>query len=913
MKKYFTTLPIVALLLFNSLEISAQNKSDNFSLNADGSIGLLTFKEGTTKSSLSLENKSAGKNINKLLQLPDIIELRFRKTEIGVRDFVTEYYDTYANGYKISGGEYRINYKGSNVISISGKTFLLNEAVEDQNVIAEQAAFDEALKSVNANLYTWQAQKTKFNPSQERPIGELVYLPVEQSDNKSVLVLAYKFDIAALKPFSRDYVYIDAATGLLLKKEPIAKHFHSSERKLISNKKDNNTSISALKNRIIEIGNADTRYSGNRQISTTYRDDAFILFDDSRGIEISTLNLNRNYSNVTQFEDNDNNWTAAEFDNTNKDNAALDVHWGITKTFDYFKDTFNRNSYDNNGSELLSLVHYDNNYENAGWGGSYMIYGDGGSSYDALTSLDVTAHELGHAVCQESADLVYQRESGALNEGFSDIWAAIVENKYTPEKSPFLIGEDIARRSPFFMRSMSNPKQAGDPDTYKGINWVTANVDEGCVVPIREANDYCGVHTNSGVLNHWFYILVMGKSGTNDKGDSYNVTGIGWQDAEQIVYRLETAYLTAYSDFRNTRNYGIQAAIDLFGENSAQAIATQNAFYAVGIGGQYQSTPDTTPPSVPANLTAYGTTGNATTLSWQAATDANGIWGYIVYKGGVEVVRTSNLTYRVDGLSNNTVYNFTVKAYDNYNNLSSESNNVSVTTTTQRSPCVSASGNASLFRIKNVKLNTIDNTSTLVTGYEDFAYITTDLVKGQNYDITIVPEVAAAYRTRPLNYDIYLDYNNTGLFNASKKIATISQRTGTVSASFTLPDNVLLDRPLRLRVVQIYPTNNQIPNGCNNFNYGQVEDYSIIAKNNLATNDLQVNQAKVYPNPVNDVLNVELFNKNDFEFEITNAVGAVVKKGTSKQKIDVNSLTSGVYVLKIKQEDQEIVQKFIKK
>jgi Zn-dependent metalloprotease len=93
-----------------------------------------------------------------------------------------------------------------------------------------------------------------------------------------------------------------------------------------------------------------------------------------------------------------------------------------------------------------------------------------------------------------------------------------------------------------------------------------------------QANDYCGVHTNSGVLNHWFYILSIGKSGTNDVGSSYNVTGISIDKAARIAYRLESAYLSANSTFANARTYGIQSAVELYGEGSPEVIATTNAF-----------------------------------------------------------------------------------------------------------------------------------------------------------------------------------------------------------------------------------------------------------------------------------------------------------------------------------------------
>jgi Zn-dependent metalloprotease len=103
-----------------------------------------------------------------------------------------------------------------------------------------------------------------------------------------------------------------------------------------------------------------------------------------------------------------------------------------------------------------------------------------------------------------------------------------------------------------------------------------------------QANDYCGVHTNSGVLNHWFYILTIGKTGTNDIGNSYNVTGINIDKAAKIAYRLESVYLSANSTYANARTYGIQAATDLYGAGSPEVIATTNAFYAVGVGSAYE-------------------------------------------------------------------------------------------------------------------------------------------------------------------------------------------------------------------------------------------------------------------------------------------------------------------------------------
>ena len=192
------------------------------------------------------------------------------------------------------------------------------------------------------------------------------------------------------------------------------------------------------------------------------------------------------------------------------DQYAIDAHWGTERTYDYMDSVHNRNSIDNNGFALRSYVHYDFNYVNAFWDGQRMTYGDGDATNSPLTTLDITAHEIAHGWTDYTSDLIYANESGALNESFSDILGVLVEFYSTPSSANWLIGEDIGRA----IRSMSNPNSFGDPDTYGGINWV----DQNCIP--SSSNDRCGVHTNSGVQNYWFYLLVNGGLGLNDIGDS---------------------------------------------------------------------------------------------------------------------------------------------------------------------------------------------------------------------------------------------------------------------------------------------------------------------------------------------------------------------------------------------------------
>lgn len=182
-------------------------------------------------------------------------------------------------------------------------------------------------------------------------------------------------------------------------------------------------------------GTANTRYSGTQTIGTTFEDSKYVLKDATRGNGIYTRNLNHsnNTAKLTEFTDTDDNWTTAEYHNSNKDDGALDVHWAAMKTYDYFYTTFQRNSYDNAGAPIQCCVHYKTSYENSFWESTLQLFcfGDGHENQDIMASLDIVAHEIGHAVCTYSANLKYAGESGAINEGLSDIWGTCVEESIT--------------------------------------------------------------------------------------------------------------------------------------------------------------------------------------------------------------------------------------------------------------------------------------------------------------------------------------------------------------------------------------------------------------------------------------------------------------------------------------------------
>jgi len=264
-----------------------------------------------------------------------------------------------------------------------------------------------------------------------------------------------------------------------------------------------------------------------------------------------------------------------------KENPAIDVHWGLEQVYDHYLNRFNRVSYDNNGSTIRSYINTGDpltaQAQPAPY--NYMEYGMGdGSMFRPSTMLDVVGHEYTHMVTANNGNggLDYMGESGALNESFSDIFGTCVEFAVKGQNANWTIGEGLyVNNSTKAMRSMSNPKATLNPDTYQGILWMD---------PTDLTMDNGGVHANSNVQNKWFYLLATGGSGTNDKQNQYNVTGIGITKAEDIAYRNLTNYLTPTATFMDAYAGSLQAATDLYGYNSPEYIAVRKAWYAVGIG-----------------------------------------------------------------------------------------------------------------------------------------------------------------------------------------------------------------------------------------------------------------------------------------------------------------------------------------
>jgi hypothetical protein len=289
----------------------------------------------------------------------------------------------------------------------------------------------------------------------------------------------------------------------------------------------------------------------------------------------------------------------------------VDAHWGMMRVYDFYKNVFGRDSYDDKGATIYNII-YTPGYSSgkdgmdfddpmprllynmaqcsaearSDWYPPVMIYGMGGQILDletgmpgpyirAFVELSIMCHEFTHIVTKNTAQLdsSIPSEGGAINESFSDIMAvSLVKNDTygVGSQSPWIVGGQGLLIGKDNLRNIENPKISGDvpqADTYHGENW--DNLDK---------------YKMMGVQNKFYYLLCEGGKGTNDNGDSYDMTGIGIDKGMRIAYLTLTKYCSSETDFSTVSECWQQASEELYGKDSAETQAVIRAWAAVGIG-----------------------------------------------------------------------------------------------------------------------------------------------------------------------------------------------------------------------------------------------------------------------------------------------------------------------------------------
>ena len=592
-RSFFFTISF--LLLFLGVSLFAQNKNQykntpfynaQITLDKHGqSPSAIRFKEGNQPTVASFFQEY--QQFFPMSQDNRTETFPVSNDKIGTHHRFNQYY----KDLEVIGAQYILHEKNGKVWYANGH---LVSGIEMDVIpaISERATLQAALKYINAESYMWEKPENDTFLQREQKDADATFYPKgelkltsgkEEMVNKNIR-LVYRFDIYAQEPLGRYWVDVDAKTGEIVNK---LDRIHNT---------DNSTATG------ISLYNGIVSMTIDELSPTSFR----LREATTRGAPIETYDM----QNGTDYS------LAVDFTSIAKsgpwDAGGVSGHWGAEATYDYYYNTFGRNSLDNAGYPLLSYVHFWIGYNNAFWDGSRMTYADGdGVNFTPLIGLDVCGHELTHGVTQFSSNLIYFGESGALNESFSDIFGNLVE--FDQEGAPsfgtgsWRIGEDITT-SNLGIRNMENPNEFSDPDTYKGDYWVSTS-----------GSDNGGVHTNSGVQNFWFYLLSEGGSGTNDNGDAYNVTGIGLEDAAAIAYLNNTSFLIPGSNYLDARRGAIACAEALFGAGSQQAISTADAWDAVGV--YYVAPPDNDDIN-DAIAIACGSTTPGTTIGATFDTDA---------------------------------------------------------------------------------------------------------------------------------------------------------------------------------------------------------------------------------------------------------------------------------------------------
>lgn len=276
-----------------------------------------------------------------------------------------------------------------------------------------------------------------------------------------------------------------------------------------------------------------------------------------------------------------------EADEPSTDLAVNEAYDGSGMTYDLFNEIYNRNSIDGGGMRLDSTVHYQRGYDNAFWNGEQMVYGDGDENepvserlFNRFTiAIDIIGHELTHGVTQFEAKLVYSQQPGALNESISDVFGSLVKQYHrnqAADQADWIIGEGLFTENVngIGIRTMKAPGTAyndpilgNDPQPAHMRDYVNTVADNG------------GVHINSGIPNHAFYLTAL------------ELGGFAWEKAGQVWYTTLRDKLTETSNFQQCASLTHQTAGELFGTGSLEQQAVKNGWAGVGLSVDGSTTP----------------------------------------------------------------------------------------------------------------------------------------------------------------------------------------------------------------------------------------------------------------------------------------------------------------------------------
>lgn len=451
----------------------------------------------------------------------EFVKLSEKDDELGFKHIKTQ---QVAYGIPVFGNEYIIHFNKQ------GEVYAVNGTFDSK---ARDEKFDKTKFIKGTKAISIAKSQVVFDELQMEPTAKLYLYHVNDD-----YIPVYEVRLNFISPEPADFhIFVDAVSGKVV---------DSFNR--LATVATTGTGIGVLgdtKNLNLDLVSITKKVRGKPVTSTEYQ------MKDLTGPAIITT-YTANYGTTIP------GLVVSSSTNVINDKAAVDAHFYAGVVYEYYKTKFGRNSIDDNNMAIKSTVHYKRDYNNAGWTGTQMIYGDGdGVQFAPLSgALDVIGHEITHGVDEHEANLVYKDQPGALNESLSDTFGAFIEFYSEGTKGDWLLGEDVTtpNKAGDALRSISDPTLYGDPAHMNNYLYTTA--------------DYGGVHTNSGIPNKASYLITTNSS-------------IGLEKAEKIYYRALTMYLTSTSNFQDARNALAKSAEDLYGVTESNAVIS--AWSAVGV------------------------------------------------------------------------------------------------------------------------------------------------------------------------------------------------------------------------------------------------------------------------------------------------------------------------------------------
>ncbi|MCI4670391.1 MAG: M4 family metallopeptidase [Bacteroidia bacterium] len=521
------------------------------------------------------ENSFHEKEIDALLQeikflsKPELKLIQRQEESAGQAHLI--YQQTYQE-IPVFGAQLKFHLKEGFYHAIQGR-YIPVHALPSSNIriLSKAQIISKAIERLEGAHFAWE------NPDWEASIKEstgtldasyyskpqLHYYP--KNNLYSTFILAYKVEIRTIEPDDLYTLWIDASTGDVLSvnsKSSFCQSKNSSFESLYYGQRNMDVRSRSWPNKDLVLESCEPW-----ELSTRF-------------YETNSFGEGRSWRSLDKITHNDESWGTHH-------QLATTAHWCLIQAMNYFSNASGWTGPAGRGEETRLLVNWKDanglTIENARYlkdkDAHYIYLGE--IAGNSLATLDIVGHEYAHAFIEEYVGLEQERESGALAEGLADIFGFLIEKSVLGDNGDWdwTIGEDA-----FPVRSLKDPQEylmpkfASEQDPF----WFP-NDPQNCPTPTSGlppfGNDYCGIHQNSSVIGHWFYLLTQG-----GKQNQIEVRPIGIESGEQILLRMVRFYLLSASDFSDARQASMIAAEDIFGSCSQELAQIQNAWAAVGVG-----------------------------------------------------------------------------------------------------------------------------------------------------------------------------------------------------------------------------------------------------------------------------------------------------------------------------------------